>query len=204
MQQPKKNWLYQVAVVLYRLVFSLYFGGKVVLREVIPESGGFVLMGNHIHFLDPFTMGLAAPGRELFYMGKAELFRNKLLAKLLRYLHAFPVGRGQMDLSAMRTAMKILKEGDGLGIFPEGSRSRDGNIGPLHSGAAVLALKCNVPIIPVFISGRYRFRGKLRVVIGDPIVIDDLREQGADKAASDAFLLRMQEAFEMLRARSRD
>ncbi len=194
----KKSWLYAAVLVVYRWVFRLLYGGRIIGQQKIPDKGPVVLMCNHIHGLDPFTLASCAPKRQAHYMAKVELFKNKLLAAILRTLHAFPVGRGQFDLTAMREARTVLDQDQVLGIFPEGHRFTDGQLGPLQSGAAVLALKCDAVVIPVAIEGTYKLFGKPQVIVGDPIQMDDLREQGANKETCDVCIDRMRGAIQGL------
>lgn len=204
MKKERRNWLFQLACALYRVLFYAFFGGRILGRRIDIPQGGFVVMSNHINLLDAVSVSIAVKGRELRFMGKAELFSNKLVGAVLRYVHAFPVQRGGMDLGAMRSSLRILKNGEGLGIFPEGTRSKDGEMLPLLAGAAVLALKSDAPVIPIWIAGRYRFWGRLRVVVGRPIAANDLREKGADRESTDLFLQRMERAFASLAVQAGD
>ncbi len=198
-KQYKKSWLYAFALVLYRALFYVFLGGRIRGQENVPASGALVLMCNHIHALDPFTMAICAPRRQPHFMGKKELFRNKLLDKLFRKLHAFPVDRGQSDLAAMREGMAVLRAGEVLGIFPEGTRGDGEHLGELLSGAALLALRSAAAVSPLYIYGKYRLFGRLRVAVGKPIDVADLRANGVDKEGADAFSGRVRAALEELR-----
>lgn len=193
--------LYSVALFLYRVLFFGIFLGKVNGREHVPAGGSLVFMCNHIHALDPFTMGICVPKRQTHFLGKKELFKLPFFAKILRSMHVISVDRGQFDLAAMRECSAVLRAGEVLGIFPEGHRGDGKELGPLLSGAAVLALRSDAPVVPVFIMGKYRPFGGLRAMIGAPIEIDDLRAKGADKEAADIFLQRMRSALDALRQR---
>jgi len=158
-------------------------------------------MSNHIHALDPFTLGLCASRRQVRFLAKKELFKHGWLAAILRQLHAISVDRGQFDLAAMRECAAVLRAGEALGVFPEGHRGDGKELGPLLSGAAVLALRSDAPVVPVYIRGKYGLFGGLQVEVGAPVEIDDLRAKGADKEAADVFLGRMRAALEALCAR---
>ncbi len=119
----------------------------------MPAKGkGFILVSNHVSNLDPFVLG-AACREELNFMAKDELFKNPFFDWILRKINAFPLKRKGADISAIREAMKRVKAGGGLLVFPEGVRSEDGKLGAGHEGVGFLASKLNVPVIPAFIKG---------------------------------------------------
>jgi 1-acyl-sn-glycerol-3-phosphate acyltransferase len=121
-------------------------------RENIPRYGGFILASNHASYLDPIVLGVVSP-RKMNFMAKEELFYQKWFARFLTALGVFPVKRGSADLSAIKEAMRRIREGKGLVLFPEGSRRFDNNSGQLYRGIGFLALKVNAPIVPAFIRG---------------------------------------------------
>ena len=197
----KNSALYSLALVLYHALFFGLLRGRIHGREHIPQTGPVILMSNHIHALDPFTLGLCASRRQVRFLAKKELFKHRWLAAILRKLHAISVDRGQFDLAAMRECAAVLRAGEALGVFPEGTRGDGKTLGPLLSGAAVLALRSDAPVVPVYIRGKYGLLGGLRVKLGAPVEIDDLREKGADKEAAEVFLGRMGAALERLDAK---
>ncbi len=139
----------------------------------IPDSGAVMLCANHISNLDPILMGIASP-RKIHYMAKDELFRIPFLAVLLRVLGAFPVRRGKADRAALRTGIDLLKAGNVLGLFPEGTRSRNGKLGKAHSGVAYFALRTNCRVVPVAISGSYRLFSRISIAFGESVNVSDL------------------------------
>ena len=197
----KNNAFYGAVLVLYRAFFSGLLRGRIRGREHIPQRGPVILMSNHIHALDPFTLGLCASKRQVRILAKKELFKRRWLAAILGKLHAISVDRGQFDLAAMRECAAVLRAGEALGVFPEGTRGDGRALGPLLSGAAVLALRSDAPVVPVYIGGKYGLFGGLRVELGAPVEIGDLRAEGADKEAADVFLGRMGAALEGLGAK---
>ena len=124
MHKRKYTPLYTIIVFLYGLLVKLLFFMKIEGRENVPKDRNCILMGNHQCLLDPVTLALCVPDREIHFMGKKELFENKALGWVFRQVHGFPVDRGNMDMGAIRTAMGVLKAGETLGIFPEGTRSK--------------------------------------------------------------------------------
>lgn len=168
---------YAIVRGLLRVYFHLFYGFKVTGLENVPTAGAIIVVANHASALDPLALGAGCP-RPLRFMAKAELFDNPMLALILRGLRAFPVKRGQVDREAYRTSMETLKAGDALGIFPEGTRSKTGQLQSAHPGAARFSMRTGAPIVPAAIVGTFsghrrgisRFReAKVRVVFGAPI-----------------------------------
>ena len=151
---------------------------EVIGTEHFPKDGGILLCSNHINALDPPVVGILAP-RPVHFMAKAELFKVPLLKGILPGVNAFPVKRGLSDRDALRTAIKLLKEGEVVGLFPEGTRSKDGTLGKGFSGAGFFALRGEANVVPCAIIGPYKPFKKLKVVYGEPIDIAPYRERKA-------------------------
>ena len=180
---------------LYRIVGTLSIPvvkGLYRLRvrglENVPE-GGFVLAANHTSNFDPWPLGIPfLPDRQLRFMAKAELF-NPVLAPFLRAGGAFKVRRGEGDVEAMRTAVELVREGEIVVMFPEGTRRTKGLVkrhaARPHTGAARIALSAKAPLVPVAIGGTDRLLrlGPLRVAYGPPIDLSDLDDQDIKTAA---------------------
>ncbi|WP_411747721.1 lysophospholipid acyltransferase family protein [Psychrobacillus psychrotolerans] len=151
---------------------------EVIGTEHFPKDGGILLCSNHINALDPPVVGILAP-RPVHFMAKAELFNVPLLKAILPGVNAFPVKRGLSDRDALRTAIKLLKSGEVVGLFPEGTRSKDGKLGKGFSGAGFFALRGEANVVPCAIIGPYKPFKKLKVVYGEPIDIAPYRERKA-------------------------
>ncbi len=130
----------------------LLFGMKVIGSRRVPRRGGLIIACNHISELDPPVLGFAIP-RTVAYMAKMELFRMRVTDFFLRKLNAFPVNRSSIDTGALRTAIKHLRRGEAVVIFPEGTRSRDGRLLPVKAGISLVAISSGVPVLPAFIWG---------------------------------------------------
>lgn len=163
--------------VLYTLlgpVVRLLFPARVEGLENLPK-GGMLLCPNHTSDVDPLIITAALPvDSRLHFMGKAELFQNPLLNWFFRKLGGFPVQRGGSDIGAVKTAIQVLKDGDNLMIFPEGTVIRNG-IGcadglPAHAkaGIAVIGVRTGAAMIPVFVSQGKKLFHRTRVVFGKP------------------------------------
>ncbi|QED48449.1 lysophospholipid acyltransferase family protein [Cytobacillus dafuensis] len=151
---------------------------EVIGREHFPKEGGVLLCSNHIHNFDPPVVGINAP-RPVHFMAKEELFNVPLLGKIVSNLNAFPVKRGMSDREALRKGLAILKEGHVLGIFPEGTRSKTGELTKGLAGVGFFALRSDAAVVPCAIIGPYKAFKRLKVIYGKPIDIQELREKKA-------------------------
>jgi glycerol-3-phosphate dehydrogenase (NAD(P)+) len=142
--------------------FRLYFRLQGIGREHIPSSGPVLLAANHRSFLDPFVIG-ALTTRPIYYVAKRELFRPRWRAWLLNSLGAFPIDRGASDEQAIATAREILRRGDCVLIFPEGTRVRPGPLGAPRRGVGRLALETDAAIIPLAVLGTEGVRRGWRI-----------------------------------------
>ena len=157
-----------------RPIYGVLFPARTSGAEHIPEHGAFIICANHVSNRDPFYLAVHAPQRQVHFMAKAELFRFKPLGALLKGLDAFPVDRGHNDLNAVRMAMKVLADGHGLGIFPQGTRSRDNSPTPMLGGASMIALRAGVPVIPAYIGGPFRLFRRTPMRFGPALELSDL------------------------------
>lgn len=166
---------YKFARLLCRMILVILRRWEVRGVENLPADGGLVLVSNHTSYWDPVVVGCAF-NRQVHFMAKSELFAIPLLGTAIRVLGAFPVRRDKSDRNAIRTAVKLLEEGRVVGVFPEGTRSRTGELQKPHLGAAMLALKAGVPMLPVAVNGTKGLFGKVTVLVGRPVL-----KQGAIK-----------------------
>ncbi len=157
------------------LLVKILFFFKADRMDFIPAEGGAVICANHRSFWDPVLIA-AAVKRPLAYIGKEELFKNKLFSAVLHGLHCYPVRRGGGDLAVVKTALTLLKNGEALVIFPEGERIRCGKKPNPKPGAFRLGIMAGVPVIPVGIGGNFRIFRKMHVRAGAPI--DTLEYKG--------------------------
>jgi len=174
--------------------------------EHLPE-GGFVLAANHTSNFDPWPLGIPLlPHRQLRFMAKSELF-NPLFAPVLRAGGAFKVRRGESDIEAVRTAVELVKEGEIVVMFPEGTRRQKGlrkkHVARAHTGAARIALGAGAPLVPAAIKGTERLSrlGPLRVVYGEPLDLSDLEgvdQKRASEEATERLMARIEELHSTL------
>jgi len=159
--------------------------------ELLPE-GGYVLAANHTSNFDPWPLGAPFfPRRQLHFMAKSELF-NAILKPILIGVGAFPVRRGTADVEAIGRAVELVRSGQIVVMFPEGTRRKKGlrkkHEARAHTGAARIALTAGAPLVPAAIKGTDRLSrlAALRVAYGEPIPLDDLREREIAPAAREA------------------
>ncbi|HLH72296.1 MAG TPA: lysophospholipid acyltransferase family protein [Chloroflexota bacterium] len=131
--------------------------------ENLPSKGGVILAPNHLHLADPPVLSAFLP-RKIYFMVKQEAWDTPFVGLIPRWFEAFPVRRGEVDLNAYRQALRLLADGQVVGIFPEGHRSVDGRLHAGQPGAVVLAQRSGVPIVPVGIWG-------IKEVLTHPIVL---------------------------------
>ncbi len=160
--------MYKFAKMVVYLVVKLIRHFQVEGKENIPGDGGCILAANHTSYWDPVFVCLASP-RTVNFMAKKTLFDKPFLGFLLRHLKAFPVSQASADHQAIKIALEVLHSQQVLGIFPEGTRSKEGLLSP-QPGIALLALKTQVPIIPIAIWDQKGFRGKVKIKIGRPLL----------------------------------
>lgn len=159
-------------------IFKPWYRVKATGVENFPKEGGVLLCANHIHNFDPIIVGIMAP-RPVHYMAKEEIFRVPVLGKIVAMCNAFPVKRGMSDREALRKGLSVLKEGHVLGLFPEGTRSKTGELGKGLAGAGFFALKTDAIVLPCAVIGPYKSFRSLKVVYGKPIEMEQLRREKA-------------------------
>ena len=154
---------------------------RVYGRERVPSEGGLVVACNHFSWIDPPVLGAAIP-RTLYFMAKVEAHRVPALGQLMRSFGAFSVRRGESDRDAVRTMRQIVRDGNALGLFAEGTRQKTGVPGPVQPGAAMVAINENVPVICAAIRGSFEWRlGNFSPVSlgwGTPLSFDGLPRGG--------------------------
>lgn len=161
--------MYSIIRFISKLFCKIVFFVSIEGRENIPD-GPVIIAANHTSILDAPMILLVTP-RKIRAMGKAELFQNKFLGAILRAAGAFPVHRGTNDITAIKTALRTLKDGGVFAIFPTGTRVKSGDVAEAKSGVALIAAKSGAPIIPVAICNGYKAFRKVTIRIGDPMYI---------------------------------
>ena len=168
--------LYPIGKSIVKVILTPLYRIQIIGKENIPRDGGVLICSNHIDNLDPPVVGLTCP-RTIHFMAKEELFHAPILKHILPTINVFPVKRGMSDKKAIRTGLTLLKDGKVLGLFPEGTRSKTGELGKGLAGAGFFALRTDAAIVPCAVIGPYKPFRKLKVVYGKPIDFKVYREQ---------------------------
>lgn len=159
--------IYKIVTKFMNFWYKVWFGVKVSGVENIPAQGGCIVCGNHISNHDAVLVASFYPRRCVF-LAKKELFVPGV-AGLLKKLGGIPVNRGANDIGAIKASLRALKEGKPLVLFPQGTRCKDLKYDDFKNGASFMAIKSKVPIVPLGISGKFKFRGGLKLKFGKPI-----------------------------------
>lgn len=149
---------------------------KVAGQQHLPTEGPTLIVCNHVAFVDPLLVAVAALPRPVWTMGKEELFGPRLLDAWLSRIGGFPVRRQSPDVWSIRTGRDLLARGETLLIFPEGGVTRTGRMSPGFSGAGYFATRPDVTVVPAAIWDSQMLKGPVRIRFGQPIPMDDLRE----------------------------
>jgi len=159
---------YNVVKFICNIVIHIIFKIRVIGGADFPERGPVIIYSNHKSMWDPIIIGCLVK-RPVVFMAKEELFRIPVLGFIIKNLHAFPVKRGIPDRKAIKKALEVLNNNQVLGIFPEGTRSKDGKLQEPEPGLALLASKAkDVTLVPVAIRGNYKFFSHIDVIFGEP------------------------------------
>lgn len=166
------------AIIITNIVLKLFFRVEIVNRHKVPAEGPALFCANHNTMLDMLFLGFKLD-RWIYWMAKDELFKNPISAFFYRSLGAFPVKRGVGDVGSIKNAYKLLDERKIVGIFPHGTRIDPSKIETIKvkPGAAMIAVNTGVPIIPATVQGSYKLFSKMKVIYGDPFVIENTKDK---------------------------
>lgn len=179
----EKTGLYTAARVFARVMTSLFFPVKYHGLENLSLKAPYVVVANHRHWFDPLLIGFKIKPYEVHFLGKKELAATPFIKKCLLKLHMIIVDRHNSDMAAMRECVNTIKQGHVLGIFPEGTRCKNSVMEHVESGAAFIALRAKVPIIPFYIESPVKLFRMTHVYVGAPIETEDLYAQPYDNDA---------------------
>lgn len=181
-----RSWAQHAGYDLFR-VFARLFGSALYRvrwegAENYPSEGGGLICANHQSYFDPVLVGLTC-NRRMNYLARDTLFKSLILGPAIRFLDAIPIDRDGGGLAGLKETLKRLKRGELVLIFPEGSRSRDGELSPLKPGFCAVARRSRTPLIPVAVDGAYQSwprtarlptLGRIAVVVGQPILPEEI------------------------------
>lgn len=182
MKKPEdREFGYRFLTPFMRPLFKFYYSPKIIGAEKIPKDSAIVIAGNHKHVYDQ-CLTIIATKRVIHYMAKKEYFDGKL-APLFRVSGCIPVDRSRKDFSSAMSALKVLKRGGAIGIFPEGTRNKtDKFLLNFKTGAVAMAKKSGAYIVPFGLTGDYKFRSKnLTIRYGEPFKADNMTVEEANE-----------------------
>ena len=182
MKKPEdREFGYKFLTPFMRVAFKFYYSPRIIGAEKIPKDSAIVIAGNHKHVYDQ-CLTIMATKRVIHYMAKKEYFEGKL-APLFRFVGCIPVDRSKRDFSSAMSALKVLKKGGAIGIFPEGTRNKtDKFLLDFKTGAVAMAKKTGAYIVPFGLTGDYKFRSKnLTIRYGEPFKADNMSVEEANE-----------------------
>ncbi|MGI6655102.1 MAG: lysophospholipid acyltransferase family protein [Christensenellales bacterium] len=186
---------YSFARIVLGVFFALIYPVRAHNREKLDQDAPFIIVSNHGSMLDPLAISVKCKRHEIRWLGKKELTTHPVVRWLVTHLHMITLDRHMTDLAAMRTALQVLKQGHVLGIFPEGTRRKpEETMQMLEPGVSLLALRAQVPLVPVLIKGTFRPFRRVDLYVGDAIAYDDLLDSGMDRDTRDKLTVRIAEA----------
>lgn len=186
--------------ILAQLAFPAFWRYRSFGRKNVPRRGGVLIACNHQSYVDPVLIGVGL-NRQIHIMARRSLFHKYVLFRwLISSLNAFPLNDSGIDVGAIKEAIRRLKRGNIVLMFPEGTRTRDGSIGEIHPGIAMMAKRSGSPVVPAVIDGAFeawprtgklfRFGPAVRVAFGRPIYCNDSAERFTEELTSDMLRLR--------------
>lgn len=176
---------YAISRHLVRLIFSTYFRGEVYNTNYVPERGPVIIASNHVGYIDPFCVG-AAVQRRICYLCRESAFRWPIIGYLLKRWNAVPVDREGKNPRGLKAVLDRLKDGEAVMLFPEGTRTHDGNLQKAKPGIGLLVAQSRAPVLPVRIFGMWEAYNrhmkiprpkKVHVVFGKLISFEDKIEK---------------------------
>jgi len=173
----KTNYFYVFIRNSILLISKVYFRVSHLHREYVPDKGAVLIAASHRSFLDPPMVGITCK-RPVHYMARHDLFKVPIIGPAIKNLNAYPVKRGTVDRGALEKTWSLLEEGEAVLIFPEGTRSKDGELQKPFAGIGMLVHKAKIPVVPCYLAGTYEtfsrkmkfpYPGKVIVMYGKPL-----------------------------------
>lgn len=200
------NFFYWLTTNSFKVFFKVFYGHKVYGLEHFYKGRG-IIAPNHTSFFDPPMVAASWP-EDISFLARKSLFSSPIFGPMIRRLNSYPVNGTTQDLGSIKLVCKLLSENKKVVIFPEGIRSKDGSLGPIKSGIGMLAIRCESPIIPVYISGCYqiwnrnqripKLTGKTVCIFGSPIDWQTFSHLGK-KEAQEEIAINVKDAIQKLK-----
>jgi len=201
--------VYQFSTRLFKLFLLLWNRLKIRGADYIPERGGVLLASNHASFLDPPVVGSGYRGRPVHFMARNTLWNSRFGSWWMDHVGCIPVSRGTGDMRALKLTIKMLKEGRAVSMFPEGTRTEDGELQKAKGGIGFIIEKSGCIVVPAYIDGTYKAHpkgtkfikpSKVTITYGKPITQDDFQALGSGREAYDKHAALIMERIADLKA----
>ncbi len=190
--------VYRIARKLFGFLFYTFMPVSYHHLERLQLDAPFILMSNHSSMFDPMVIGYPVYRYHVRFMGKKELVSNPVFKWVFDKLLMIAVDRHNMDMNAVRQSLKVLREGHVLGIFPEGTRHKEGVMQDMESGASMIALRSGCRMLPAYVSQKPKFFSRTHVYFGDPIPVKDIAAKGINKDTCDELSKRIAQVYQQL------
>lgn len=202
-QARKKSKIYSFARGVATVLFSTLLPVKIEGKDNLPTQLPYIYIGNHKSWLDPVYMAYSVKKEQITFLAKKELFEIPALGKILQKIGMIPVDRNHSDMKAVRACLNALKSNEILGVFPEGTRHKKGVMEDVEGGIALIALRSQAPVIPIYLPHPIRAFHKNVCYIGAPIETQDLIEQGIGKETTEALVKRISDTYQIMKENAR-
>jgi 1-acyl-sn-glycerol-3-phosphate acyltransferase len=198
-QKPGRvSMLYAFVVLLASFLFHTFFPVRYHHRERAKLKAPYIVIGNHLSMFDPVIVGYGCRRYQIRFLGKAELTKTPILRFLFSRIQMISVSRYNTDMKALRACLKVLKDGHVLGIFPEGTRYKQGIMEEMEGGVAMIALQSNVMVLPAYIDGKLKLFHRTNCYFGEAFSVEDIKAKGINKETEDEVLARIRGIYENL------
>ncbi len=173
--------MYRVLKAIVGVLFKLIYRINVKGIENIPKDGAFIVSANHTHIFDPIVLAVIID-RQVFFLAKKELFKNKIFSKFFSSLGVIAIDRKNNDFKAIKMCFKVIRNKNILGIFPEGTRVKNVDISNMKKGVALIALKNDTNIVPIHIDASYKIFSKINIEIYKKIEVNEFKNLDESEA----------------------
>ncbi len=185
------SWLYAFVVLLASFIFRTFLPVRYHNLERAKLDAPYIVIANHLSMLDPVIVGYGCKRYQIRFLGKDELTRNPVLRFLFGRIQMISVRRYNTDMKALRACLNVLKDGHVLGIFPEGTRFRQGVMEDMEGGVSMIALQSGAPVLPVYIQSKPRLFHRTECYFGEVFTVSDIKSRGINKETADEVLERI-------------
>ena len=200
--------IYFLSRLFYKALLKTVFGLEVRGQGNLPKKGPFIIVSNHVSYADPAVVGVACNTSSVAFMAKRELFEIPVFGSWVKAVGCIPIERYSGSPAPLKKAVKKLKEGGVLGMFPEGTRSPDGSFRKAQPGIGIIALKSGAPVVPFYIEGarealpvgkKWPVPHKIRATIGKPVDIPESLKLGEKRKVYESIGEKVMEAISRLK-----